>query len=301
MAEVSERRFRGDWLSVVTFGLVGLVGGWITAGLWRFGDWVSTLLLTGVTALVAGALGWVAPRVWRRSPVALGFAVLGAGALNGAVILVVLVFAFLTSGTHDGGEWILLAPLFAALVGAVVAVPFVPGLIAIARCHRRRSDARDGSVVRQAYDRAVWRTAALVITSGCAFSLIDGRPPSYSMVGVAVVAGVTIAATALLDLCDLQRVGRTGAELVRCRPWPMGAEELAQARRAGIVTDLGLGEPLVARLHAVAHAYRDVERPAAIVWGDHERCRSVLRRLTGGSIAMTLAAMFLALLCGATR
>ncbi|RLB49581.1 MAG: hypothetical protein DRI90_24425 [Deltaproteobacteria bacterium] len=81
----------------------------------------------------------------------------------------------------------------------------------------------------------------------------------------------------------------------------MSTAELEGAHRAGLVTDLGRGDQLIAILHPVTHVYRDVEQPKALYRGDFDHCRKALLQLVIGGIAMSSAACALAWLHWAVR
>ncbi len=277
----------------LAFGLLGLAGGWLTSELLIWNSNFNRVLMIVCTALVSMGLGYFAPRLWAQSPLLLVLAALLAGAINGVLQMSVLIVA---SGLHHDIGASLAIVLFTVLVGAVFALPFLPALAAMACCSIHRRRARSGSLLGRAYSRALWRVTALSIAIGCGLASLLARSLQPVTVALALGACAMVLLLAGADLDALRSLRALSQTTVDCRDWVLSDSQLESAARSGLLTDLGVGERIVARVRNVAHAYRQLERPEALCRGDIAPARLALRRLSFGALAMSAVAITLGLL-----
>ncbi len=267
---------------VLSFALVGLVGGWLSLG----GPRQINLMVAIVTAVSCALLGLVARWLLERAWV-LPMLVVVAGALN-AFALLVLISLF-----EKGARFVDLELLPLALgMGMVFSLPFIPALQLVFLAARRTTQARRGSPVGHANQRLlVATTAAVVALAVCVVPML--RSSGWGLVHVLLLlaAAITAFAGACWNVLSLMRLRSVRSELAHCRD---RAEDSISDGQDAVQLDLGLGDGLHERVEPAAHVYRDNDRPVVIIRGDIDPALAAVRQSAIWAVcaaAVTLAAL----------
>jgi hypothetical protein len=253
----------------LAFAWVGAAGGWYTAstmfsdGGWQGTEKVASVATLLVTPIVAWTFGWLLGRS-RRGVLGkcLQF-VVGAvfvGATNGFLIAL-----FATMAGLEG-----VAILFGPILGAALALPFVPVLGPALVAELRVGRARPRSVVADADARTVLVVSAGVTTMAASVLGLCVNMPW--MVRTLALAGGVVGGLALWeDLAALLNVSDACRLLLEHSIEP----RLEQARVPRI--DLGLGDNVMESVSPTYAAYRDAPKVEMAVRGDPRRAKEALR------------------------
>ncbi len=242
---------------------------------------VAAIALVG---FVAGALlgpsrpaeEWMMPepRLWRVVAV-----VLAAGLAAG------MILAALVGPT---------VPWLGAPEGALAAAALLPACLLVIAAQRRADEARPGSIVARAEQRAVVAVVALGAVILAALTLPDWmsttqaplRPPRDALF-VAALAGAVGLAILIADLVAARRMKRIRAEL-----------DLDEGPTTSV--DFGLGEDVATRADPGA-AYRGGGRVMAQALGDPDRAEATLRRAIRRGVLLVATAELVAIGHGLAR
>jgi hypothetical protein len=264
----------------VPFATLGGAAGWLWRDVLQSRVGAGTIdarsqLAVVVVALVGGLAGallapsrpaeeWMMPRPSLRRVVAV---VLGAGLVAG------LALAALVAPT---------APWSGAPAGLLAAIPLIPACLLVIAAQRRCDEARPGSILARAEQRAVYSLVAFGLMILSALTFPDWmsttrelcRPP-HDALFVAALAFAIGLALLLADLAASRRLARIQREI-----------ELDEGPAASV--DFGLGDEEATRFEPGA-AYREGGRVVAIALGDPYRAQATLQRgITRGVILVAL-------------
>jgi hypothetical protein len=286
------------------FALVGLVAGWLSAGLLAnpvIG--VAVAGQQGVAAVIAGLIGAVIGTLLGRLhvprnafaeegppwiPVALYL--IPGGAITGGAV------GWIASGGHGNG-------LSSGLLNGLICAPgFVPVGTLVLSAARRARRARLGSIVAGSDARSIWSILAIALSVTTLAALPDWAAwrharaaLPHAALAMADGAAVLIACLMVADAVALVRVVRLGRQQMEQREPEDDAAREAAAREAIPTTDLGLGEEVMAQLARGAAVYRSQERTVALLLGSVTEARAALRRaLWRGAAGLAIAGATLA-------
>jgi hypothetical protein len=253
----------------LAFAWVGAAGGWYTAstmfsdGGWQGSEKVASVATLLLTPILAWTFGWLLGRSRYGVAGKCLLFVVGAvfvGATNGFLIAL-----FATLAGLEGA-----AVLFGPILGAALALPFVPVLGPALVAELRVGRARPRSVVGDADARTVAVVSAGVTAmAASALGLHASMPWMVRTLALAgcVVGGLALweDRSALLKLSDARRLHLK----------PRIEPRLEQARAPRV--DLGLGDEVRESVSSAYAAYRDAPKVEMAVRGDPTRATWALR------------------------
>jgi hypothetical protein len=303
------------------FGVLGLVGGALTARAFGprpfdFDSGGAVILLT--TALLAMRLGGAlsarfgeALRARPSSIEVVGRALL-AGARNGVLLLAILVVDNLDLRHADCALAIFPGSVCAAMLGALVAVPFLPSLLVVASAHRRALLSRPESLLGRVLARRVWMVTGAAVAAQVTVILWATRglatwraPPGWAdLIGsMALAGGVAALALALREAADFARLRRAAdslGALILIDP----RDGRIEADPAADYLDLGVGDDRFGTVEVGGDPYRATDRAVPRLQGDPAATRAALlsaARADALALCLSLLPVALAVVWSAAR
>lgn len=279
------------------FALVGMCGGHLVGD--RLGadarEGPMGLLLTLVTALVAGRLGWLLSRTEPEPPVIdpwwlrVSVRSIMAGGLNGVALLAVMcVCIVFEPGRHSASALAFVVPAAAGawIFGALVSLAFIPSLVLVAGLWERARAARAGSQAHAVLTSATWLAAVLLALIHGFLSLHtatihyddDGRlvrsiPRLGPLLFVVGAAAVALLANTLRGALALRGSLRLLSSLERRGLDHAGMAVVADTRAA----DLGVGDEEWVEVREGDDPYRDPTRALVRVVGNRAQSKRLVQ------------------------
>jgi hypothetical protein len=261
------------------FAYIGSVTTWVLLALPLEGEALPGLIAGVVVGLASGVLGWRAHRCRRGDVLSFVVGTLATGAVCATLLLAVAAVIVLCEAPRQISLVVVGAPIAMAL-GALAALPFLPGLFVVWRATQAVGRARAGSILdgidRRACGHGLTFATALAVAAG---SLLAARDAGAMIAAMLVLVPISITLAAF-DVRDLLGARRLVAAFAREAPQAAPPELEPGAAAA----DLGLGDAVRLRTARVGHGYRGRERTAETLRGDLDNGFALVRAGVGQSL-----------------